>query len=731
MGSTYIRRFTEDPGLDVLLEIESVNVLDLEPETSISGSGTGTVCVVAEFEDGEFEKTVECSGVADLLKKYGGLGYTYGSARGNYPSAVSRKADARTDPEYWNGNGHIAINAKRFSRLMCCRVDTSVGLVYFTALAFTTGAAAFVYKLETGQTLTFEYDGTPVTTTFTGVAATITGSGGTFPTLFAGGETLTLGYDGVSDFQTTFLSTDQSVAQVVARINQFAGFTFATVSGGQIKLTGIQPGTGGQVRVVSGSTGVLTQLGLTAANTAGTGNVADINNVTTSEINTRVAAASTNNVKVRVDSQGRLRLVNVATPGTGTIQVTGGTATALGFKNTALHTAGDESGVLPAGTRVSNGGTYFVTMKSTTIVAGQQTAYGIKVRHAIDDGTGTGVSSGTVNVLVDVPDVGEFDVVNLTSLNAALTETQLDAAYVSALDHTLGLNDITKEINIIMCARSSNTTRFALKQNAKTASDTGHLGRVGVVRAPMGSDKDAVTGSTTPWGVAATRFDRIIYCYPNAREYVPTIAAKGVKGGTGFTSDGVIDVGAEAFMCSILSQLNPEENPGQETPFLDGVKGIESKVVDTQTLDINDYKRFKAAGIAALRIDNGSVFFQSGVTSVDKDTQPGRVTIARRRMSDYIQDTLARRATIYGKKLMTVERRIAVITDVRTWLDSLVSGPPQRIDGFEMDAKTGNTQAAMGKGAFRVTIKVRTLSSFESIILATEIGEQVTIAEAA
>lgn len=732
MATSYYRKFTDDPGLDVLLEIESINVLDLDPEAVTNGVGSGAVCVVGEFEDGEYRKTVEVTSVGDVLKKYGSLGYTYGGQRGNYPSAFTRSADDSITPEYWNGNGHVAINGKRFARLMICRVDTSTGDAYFSPLAFVTGAAAFRYILATGKTLTFEYDSTPVTATFTAAKATVTGSGGTFPSSFAGGESLVLGYDGADDFTVVFLSTDQSVAQVVARINTYAGFTFAEVSSGQIKLTGRISGTDGEVRVVSGSTGVLATLGLTAADTAGTGNVANIAAVTVEEINTIVDTATSSDCVVKQDNAGRLRLINVATPLTGTLQITGGTATSLGFTTTKQAVkAGANAGVLPAGTRLkTSGDAYFVTTQSTTIVAGQQTAYKVRIRHAVDDGTGTAKTAGTINVLYDRPDVGEFAVANLNTVSAAMTEAQIDAAYAEALEYTKGLNGITREINILVCARQSNTVRNLVKSNVQDASSTGHVGRVGVIRAPMGSDKSDVIDSTTTWGVVATRSDRIIYCYPQFRAYVPIIAARGIAGGTGFTADGIIDSGADAFMAGLLSQLPPEENPGQSTPYLDGVRGLES-ATSNMLLDINDYKNFKAAGIAAPRIDNGQVFFQSGVTSVDKTLYPGRVTIARRRMSDYIQDTMADMSQPYSKKTKTTSRKVALISDLKTFLNGLADPVNQRIEGFTMDVKSGNSKSSEGRGLYRVNIKVRTLSSFESIVIATEIGEQVTISEAA
>lgn len=110
--------------------------------------------------------------------------------------------------------------------------------------------------------------------TFTGLKLGATGQksfllaqGGTFPTAFVGGETLVLGVDAAINFTTTFTSGDQTLAQVVSRINTAAGFAmaFATVVG-QLKLvSNSSTDTISQVRVVSGSSGVLAKLGLSAA----------------------------------------------------------------------------------------------------------------------------------------------------------------------------------------------------------------------------------------------------------------------------------------------------------------------------------------------------------------------------------------------------------------------------------------------------------------------------------
>jgi hypothetical protein len=45
----FIRRYLQDPGLAELTAIEGVVIIDREPAASISGTGSGTVCLVAEF----------------------------------------------------------------------------------------------------------------------------------------------------------------------------------------------------------------------------------------------------------------------------------------------------------------------------------------------------------------------------------------------------------------------------------------------------------------------------------------------------------------------------------------------------------------------------------------------------------------------------------------------------------------------------------------------------------
>jgi hypothetical protein len=174
--SVFVRRFLFDPGNEVLLNIESVNIIDLVPPSPIAGVGTGTVLLVGEFENGPFGVTTEVVNASDLANTFGSLGYTYGSVVANYPCAVARKVDGSVTPEYWNGNGFVALNGKQFARLLICRVDTSVGSVQFQRMAYLTGAAQPSYVLATGQQLTLNVNGGgDQTAVFTGTPATVAG----------------------------------------------------------------------------------------------------------------------------------------------------------------------------------------------------------------------------------------------------------------------------------------------------------------------------------------------------------------------------------------------------------------------------------------------------------------------------------------------------------------------------------------------------------------------------
>jgi len=737
--ANFIRRFLADPGIDVLIEIESVNILDLEPPAAITGIGSGTAMIAGEFENGPFNVATEVTGPDDLRSTFGSFGYTYGGTAGQNPCARSRMADGTPTAEFWNGNGMAQLSGKRFARLVIVRADTSVGSVQWTRLASVLGVARPTYTINTGDTLSFDRGGGALTATFTAVAAILTGAGATYANV--GGESITLQIDGLPQFTAVFLSTDTTVGTCVSRINQYAGYTLASNSGGQIRLTSRQLGSAALVKIVSyDAGGTAAKLGLPGApsTTNGSGNVANSQAVTFAELKTVVEAAVASSLVDQLPD-GTPRVSNLLLPGTGTFAVVAPqTATNFGFVvGTTNNSAVGNVGTIPAGTVVKTaGGVKYVTMQDVSVASATAGPYLVKVRHALDDGTGAASLAVTITVVDSVSPVtfDSFAVTNALPTTAALTESQIDAAYTTALNATTDINTVAKEVNLSWCARQSNAVRRAGKQNSLDASANGCFGRMFFMRPPLGTTKATAQGNAEP-GVGPYRDQRVVYNYPGVRTLLPAMAAVGTAGGAGFTADGILDVGADGFCASVCSQLAPEENPGQDAGLLGNIVGVESSV-NAQGFTIGDYKNFRAKGICAPRIDAGIASFQSGVTSVDPSVFPNLRNIARRRMADFIQDTLANALKGFGKKLSTIRRRNAIIGQIRGFLNGLLAvdnGAAQRIGAFSVltGVKAGNTLETLGLGIYRVKIAVQTLSSLDSIVLQTTIGESVDVSEAA
>lgn len=831
MPASFIRRFLSDPGLETLLEIESVNILDLEPPAALTGVGSGTALLVAEFENGPFateEGPQEVGSSTDFLTRFGGFGYIYDSVPSNNPCARVRRADSAIIPEFWNGNGFIALVNKRFKRLVVARVDTSVGAVEFTRLPCLSGSTSPTFDLSPAQTLVLVTDSGSTTFTFNATAAHIDSAAGAYPGVTAGGEQMVVAIDGTLYTVVFAASASLTQANVIDRINAVVGYTAATNQGGGVtRITGRTKGTSGSVQIVSIDAALAAITGFAAGSPAiGTGNVSNIATVTLSELATILGASwqvqrdadgavaicsataaffyvgststaaglgftsgfvatangtallagrsgtfpttfaggetlvlshdggqqlvitftSSEQTAAQVASfinaavsytmatvvGGQIMLASKNAGPSARVDVYGGTgATTIGFAGPYIQSATSNvvGGTLPAGTRVRNSsGNEWVTMQGVTVTAASKGPYSVKVRPAQDDGTAASALAFAVNVMPFHSPIGGFNVVNPLPLSAALTEAQLDAAYQKAFDTTLNLNSTAAIANLSWSARQSNACRAMAKQNALVASANGAFGRLAFIRPPLGTTTRArARGSVQP-GVGAYRDQRAVYCYPGVQTFVSQIAARGLSGGDGFTADGVIDVPFDGFVASVCSLLPPEENPGQETTFLGGVLGIEAGNPDVQNLDIGDYTAFRASGICAPRID-GTAFIQSGVTSVDPSVSPNLRNIARRRMADFIQDSLARRLSSFGKKLNARSRRAVIKSEIDAFMRRLKDG--ERIDGFKTDSVSGNTPDTLALGVFRIILRARTLSSLDSIVLVSTIGENVDIAEAA
>lgn len=746
--SAFIRRFTELPSLQALLAIEAVNIIDIAPQGAFLGIGTGTLLCTGEFEDGPFAaggdaaeyvnpgrlpgqpgtgNILEVFSDTDLKRKFGQFGFVYGGVPSQNPCG------RRHLSENWNGNGFLKLKNVRSQRLLVARVDTSVGEVAMLPLAVLRGANQGPFALTAGNTisLTTETGGPAASSAIAAVVATVAGavfvSSG-----FVGGETISIQVDRGVVTQVTFTALDQTPADVAARINTVLGYTAATVGGGAITLHGIVAGTDGQIVLADVSPGTLAAIGHAAGTTAGTGNVGNINAVTADELATIINATvgiGAINGAARATSDGRL-VVYSETATVGSIEVAAGAiATATGLTTATTVLAGEHgAGTIPAGTRVRNvGGDEWVTMQTLTIAEGTSTApnqnpHRVKVRPALDDGTALGAASGTVNVLVDQPTFAEFTVTNAAALTVARTEPQMDAAYGAALDKTLSLTSATRFANFSISARRSTVVVSRGRQNAIDASNNGCYGRKFITGSPLGFTLDQAIAD-----VAQFRSDRVYYTHIGLKTRLDEIGIVGTNGGVGFTADGVVTLRADAALATICCMLPPEENPGQQTPYLTPWFGVEDSAVD---YGLPEYAAMKRAGIVAPRVDTLSgTFFQSGVTS---SLEPGREEIERRNMADFVQDSLAILALPYAKKLPTKRNQDGFAADVDTFLGKLKSEDNPdlaRIRNYSLDLTSGNTPELEDAGIFTVLVKVKTFSSIKAFVIPVEIGSTVQIAD--
>lgn len=310
----------------------------------------------------------------------------------------------------------------------------------------------------------------------------------------------------------------------------------------------------------------------------------------------------------------------------------------------------------------------------------------------------------------------------------ASTTSALESAYTGGLDALLADSDPVRQISIVVTSRTSNTIRAATKEHVLAASANGS-GRVACIAPSINvTDEATVLGSSY---VGATRDERVLFCWPGVQQFVePAIGSKVKRAASYFDTTGYLDVRADIFMASVLSNLAAERNPGQSTDpvplCLSPILGFQSG--NLPSFAMTDYVLFKQNGVCALRNDRvAGWLFQSGVTSSLVGSQKN---INRRRMADEIQDSLAAAYTNYIKQPLTGQLRSAIDGATVAYLSGLKSAnnpAAQRIEDFQVDSVSGNTPELTAQGIHVVIVKVKMLATADNIVLQAEVGQTVNI----
>lgn len=306
----------------------------------------------------------------------------------------------------------------------------------------------------------------------------------------------------------------------------------------------------------------------------------------------------------------------------------------------------------------------------------------------------------------------------------------MDTLYKDCFEAFLSDISPARDVSIIAAARTSDTIRSALRIHVQSASAYGK-GRMAVIAPKINVvSQSTVVGDSAP-GVGATRDERVIYCWPGTQTQIADAVGKSIKTAIGtYTEDGQLDVRADMYMASILSNLAAERNPGQSADpvplCLSSALGLQRGL--TSNFTMADYILFKQNGIAALREDRvvGKVF-QSGITS---SIISGQKNINRRRMADEIQDSLAAAYEQYTKLPLTQALKDSIDGATVAYLNGLLSPnnpAAQRIEAYSVDSKSGNTPELNAQGIYVVIVRVRMLATSDDIVLQAEVGPTVNI----
>lgn len=302
--------------------------------------------------------------------------------------------------------------------------------------------------------------------------------------------------------------------------------------------------------------------------------------------------------------------------------------------------------------------------------------------------------------------------VSITKIASGVPET-ISATYLSGgTDGSIANSDFTgtgKAMEVANAVKGVGQRFVAERSNSSIKAKIATLASTCVEGEwLMCADAESTSSATVITEAASYRSDRIVYCFNHA-----------------YTLDG--DTASEvithptAWVASILSQTDVDIHPGEEDTkqFTAGITRLYN-----ESYARADYIALRQAGIAAFERDNG-VALVSGVTT---SLVPGKEEITRRRMTDYLQISLAGALKSSVKKKNTQARRLANAGMCNAFLSDLKQAE-RIVEQFSVDTEKLNTPTQRAQGIEKILVRVRLIGHMLELVLETEIGTSVTIVE--
>lgn len=671
-GAGFIRRYGYFPGVEELTAIEGVVIVDQRSPGPIRGVSYGVVAIVGETADMRYCCTVNSSGVVQSKiqpqEVYGGSDLI--DKIGPFSSKIGQ----------WGGemgNLFAEVRNKAFSRLVVCPVDR------VRPISTDQYAIRVWRQLPTNRSATDTLPIVPV------IAARVSAG-----TLFIDGSA-----NKVYLAQPVDFTGKAPMSSGVDGTTVVTGFPAAT--------TTIERASGSWITDEAAEGDLIVPGSLTVA---------------TGTQNGDCALAGTLRI-VSVDSATVVTVERL--DGSNFVSATNWRAgTALAWR---LHHAsdGDSSGVSGASHQLSEVGGYTVLAVPGTATIAAATALTPSPAPTAPSSTYWDVFAGLSGV-THPSGALTYDA-NVHAANMA-ANAGLRTRYQSAFDALLNDDYPTNVISFVVSARKDASIQAMKRAHCLTASSRG-LTRDYCISPKLDTvAKSTVLGSAAPGvgGVGgAIRSERGFYSWPGVRTFIPELVGTAVSCPDGTTTDdGVIDVTTDTWLACLMSNLQPELNPGQAA---DPVPRILAPVMGYQrgcpSLDPSDYILFKQYGICAIRMDRvvGPVF-QSGVTT---SQIAGETNINRRRMADFVQDSLAARYNQMAKMLGRASVKDALLAETDAFYADLLSEnnpEAQRIHSYVIDDRSGNSPSLSGQGVWVIRSSAKMLMTLDTIVAQVEVS---------
>ncbi len=151
-----------------------------------------------------------------------------------------------------------------------------------------------------------------------------------------------------------------------------------------------------------------------------------------------------------------------------------------------------------------------------------------------------------------------------------------------------------------------------------------------------------------------------------------------------------------------------------------------------------EYTLLNKAGICSLEYD-ADVGFKIRSAVVTQILNTEKQTILRRRMTDFLQDSLAAYLKNFQNAVNSKDNRGMVKAGITRFDDKLIAagilpGDDEMTDGAKarlIDTESLNTNDSIGEGFFKILYRRRIFSSMRYIVLSTEIGTGVVVVQEA